>query len=127
MTVLRDGQPFFSWRVEGDDEFITIRRFAQYLRAHLELPVTEWNPTLFEPSPSGKVSGVESASHPMGGATMGIDPRSSVVDPNMRVHGLRNLFIASTAVFPDGSPHFPTLPLMALSLRLAQHLHKIAD
>jgi choline dehydrogenase-like flavoprotein len=40
------------------------------------------------------------------------------------VHGLRNLFIASAAVFPDGSPQLPTLPLMALTLRLAQHLHQ---
>ena len=55
---------------------------------------------------------------------MGTDPRLSVVDPDLRVHGLRNLFIASAAVFPDGSPQLPTLPLMALTLRLAQHLHK---
>ncbi len=55
---------------------------------------------------------------------MGTDPRTSVVDPDLCVHGLRNLFIASAAVFPDGSPQLPTLPLMALTLRLAQHLHQ---
>jgi choline dehydrogenase-like flavoprotein len=60
----------------------------------------------------------------MGGASMGTDSSTSVVDPNLRVHGLRNLFIASAAIFPDGSPQLPTLPLMTLTLRLAQHLHQ---
>jgi choline dehydrogenase-like flavoprotein len=55
---------------------------------------------------------------------MGTDSRTSVVDRDLRVHGLRNLFIASAAVFPDGSPQLPTLPLMALTLRLAHHLHR---
>ncbi len=56
---------------------------------------------------------------------MGTDSRTSVVDADLLVHGLRNLFIASAAVFPDGSPQLPTLPMMALTLRLAQHLHKL--
>jgi choline dehydrogenase-like flavoprotein len=59
----------------------------------------------------------------MGGACMGTDPAASVVNADLRVHGVRNLFVASAAVFPDGSPQLPTLPLMALALRLAQHLH----
>jgi choline dehydrogenase-like flavoprotein len=62
----------------------------------------------------------------MGGACMGIDERDSVVDADLRVHGVRNLFVASAAVFPDGSPQLPTLPLMALTLRLAEHLHALA-
>jgi len=68
---------------------------------------------------------IDDARHAMGGACMGRDPRTSVVDPELRVHGIQNLFIASAAVFPDGSPQLPTLPLMALSLRLAEHLHNI--
>jgi choline dehydrogenase-like flavoprotein len=67
---------------------------------------------------------MDDARHAMGGACMGLDPRRSVVDRELRVHGLQNLFVASAAVFPDGSPQLPTLPLMALSMRLAEHLHR---
>lgn len=60
--------------------------------------------------------------HHIGTARMGRDPRSSVVDPQCRVHSVRNLFVAGSAVFPTSSQANPTLTLVALSLRLAQHL-----
>ncbi len=69
-----------------------------------------------------QIPGLEDARHAMGGACMGTDPRASVVDPQLRVHGVSNLWLASAAVFPDGSPHLPTLTLMALTLRLAERL-----
>jgi len=53
---------------------------------------------------------------------MGRDPRSSVVDPQCRVHGVDNLHIASSAVFPTSGQANPTLTLLALALRLADHL-----
>ncbi len=66
--------------------------------------------------------GLEDARHAMGGACMGDDPRTSVVDREMRVHGVGNLSVASAAVFPDGSAQLPTLTMMALALRLAERL-----
>ncbi len=60
--------------------------------------------------------------HHIGTARMGRDPRTSVVDPQCRVHGVRNLFVAGSAVFPTASQANPTLTLVALSLRLAEHL-----
>jgi choline dehydrogenase-like flavoprotein len=60
--------------------------------------------------------------HHIGTARMGLDPRSSVVDRNCRVHGVQNLFIASSAVFPTSGQANPTLTIVALSLRLAAHL-----
>jgi choline dehydrogenase-like flavoprotein len=68
------------------------------------------------------LEGLEDARHAMGGACMGRDPRTSVVDAEMRVHGVGNLSIASAAVFPDGSAQLPTLTMMALALRLACRL-----
>jgi choline dehydrogenase-like flavoprotein len=65
---------------------------------------------------------MDDARHAMGGACMGEDPRSSVVGADLSVHGIANLSIASAAVFPDGSPQLPTLPLLALTLRLAERL-----
>jgi choline dehydrogenase-like flavoprotein len=56
---------------------------------------------------------------------MGSDPRSSAVDGNCCVHGVSNLFIASTATFPTSSQANPTLTLIALSLRLAAHVRAL--
>ncbi len=60
--------------------------------------------------------------HHLGTARMGTDPRSSVVDAQCRVHGVDNLYIAGGAVFPTASQANPTLTLLALALRLADHL-----
>ena len=60
--------------------------------------------------------------HHIGTACMGHDPQHSVVDADTRVHGLRNLYIASSAVFPSSSQANPTLLITALALRLAGHL-----
>jgi choline dehydrogenase-like flavoprotein len=50
---------------------------------------------------------------------MGADPARSVVDPELRCHQHKNLFIAGSAVFPTGGTANPTLTIAALSLRLA--------
>ncbi|HXR19666.1 MAG TPA: GMC family oxidoreductase [Steroidobacteraceae bacterium] len=63
--------------------------------------------------------------HHIGTARMGSDPRDSVVDVNCRVHGVGNLFVASSATFPTSGQANPTLTLVALSLRLAEHLRSL--
>lgn len=123
ITLSPDNQPVLDWRIDTT-ELTTLRSFTQHLRTHLNLDGLDWNPLLFTPDTTAPIPDIDDARHAMGGTSMGIDPRTTVVDSNLRVHGLRNLFIASAAVFPDGSPQLPTLPLMALSLRLAQHLHQ---
>ncbi|HTJ96391.1 MAG TPA: GMC family oxidoreductase [Rhodocyclaceae bacterium] len=60
--------------------------------------------------------------HHIGTARMGDDEKDSVVDRNCRVHATHNLFIASSAVFPTSSQANPTLTIIAMSLRLADHL-----
>jgi len=62
--------------------------------------------------------------HHIGTARMGTDPRSSVVDADCRVHSVRNLFVAGSAVFPTSSQANPTLTLIALSLRLGDFLSR---
>jgi choline dehydrogenase-like flavoprotein len=65
--------------------------------------------------------------HHIGTARMGLDPASSVVNADCRVHGISNLSIASAAVFPTCSQANPTLTVVALALRLASRLRaKIA-
>jgi choline dehydrogenase-like flavoprotein len=62
--------------------------------------------------------------HHIGTTKMGVDPESSVVDANCKVHHVDNLYIASSAVFPTSGQANPTLTIVALSLRLADHLAK---
>lgn len=60
--------------------------------------------------------------HQMGGTRMSESPKSGVVDANLKVHGLDNLFIASSSVFPNAGNANPTLTIVALAARLAEHL-----
>lgn len=60
--------------------------------------------------------------HHIGTARMGTDPRTSVVDADCRVHGIANLHLAGSAVFPTSSQANPTLTAVALALRLADRL-----
>lgn len=60
--------------------------------------------------------------HHIGTARMGGDPRSSVVDADCRLHEADNLYLAGSAVFPTSSQANPTLTIVAMALRLADHL-----
>lgn len=60
--------------------------------------------------------------HQIGTTRMGLQPETSVVDPDCRVHGMDNLFIASSSIFPSSGQANPTFLAVAFALRLAQHL-----
>ncbi len=60
--------------------------------------------------------------HLMGTTRMHADARKGVVDAQCRVHGTDNLYVAGSSVFPSGGYANPTLTLVALALRLADHL-----
>ncbi len=63
--------------------------------------------------------------HQVGTTRMGLDPRTSVVDPNLKVHGLPNIFVASTSVLPTTGQANPTFVAVALAFRLAHHLRSL--
>ena len=65
---------------------------------------------------------ITSIHHHMGGTRMNENPRQGVVDANCKVHGVSNLFIASSSVFPTGGSANPTLTIAALAIRLADHI-----
>jgi choline dehydrogenase-like flavoprotein len=83
-------------------------------RLRIELPDTE--PEILH--------GANGGGHHMGTTRMNIDPRLGVVDANCRVHGLQNLYVAGSSVFPTGGFANPTLTIVALAIRLADHLQK---
>ncbi|WP_369132393.1 GMC oxidoreductase [Modestobacter sp. I12A-02662] len=65
---------------------------------------------------------VEDAYHPIGTTRMSTDPATGVVDRDLRVHGVGNLYVCGTSVFPTSGYANPTLTIVALAIRLAEHL-----
>jgi choline dehydrogenase-like flavoprotein len=63
----------------------------------------------------------------MGTTRMHADPRQGVVDAQCQVHGVGNLYVAGSSTFPAGGYANPTLTLVALALRLADHLKTRPD
>jgi choline dehydrogenase-like flavoprotein len=60
--------------------------------------------------------------HHMGTTRMSADPRRGVVDEHCRVHGIVNLHVAGSSVFPTAGAGTPTLTILALALRLADRI-----
>lgn len=60
--------------------------------------------------------------HHMGATRMSADPRSGVVDADGQVHGVANLFVVGSSVFPTSSWANPTLTIAALALRTAERV-----
>jgi choline dehydrogenase-like flavoprotein len=60
--------------------------------------------------------------HHMGTTRMAADPGEGVVDADCRVHGMTNLYIAGSSVFPTVGNDMPTLTIVALAHRLADHI-----
>lgn len=71
------------------------------------------------------LAGASGGGHHMGTTRMSADPRWGVVDGDGRVYGLDNLFVAGSSVFPTGGFANPTLTIMALAIRLADHLKRL--
>jgi choline dehydrogenase-like flavoprotein len=68
------------------------------------------------------VSALDWGDHHLGTTRMHVDPTLGVVDANARVHGISNLYVSGSGVFPTYSASNPTMNLVALTLRLADHL-----
>jgi len=60
--------------------------------------------------------------HQMGTTRMSSDPAHGVVDPNSKIHGIDNFYVAGSSVYSTGGGNNPTMELVQLSLRLADHL-----
>lgn len=63
--------------------------------------------------------------HHMGTTRMHASPDQGVVDADGKVHGIANLFIAGSSVFPTAGFANPTLTIVALSSRLGSHLKRL--
>jgi choline dehydrogenase-like flavoprotein len=63
--------------------------------------------------------------HHCGTTRMHRDPKQGVVDADCKVHGMDNLYVAGSSVFPTGGNGNPTLTIIALALRLAEHVRRV--
>lgn len=62
--------------------------------------------------------------HQMGTTRMGRNPKESVVDADLKVHDVDNLYVASSSVFPTAGQANSTFLAAALAVRLAHHLRE---
>lgn len=111
------------WRV-GEAETATITSFVDTLAQRLEhsgvARVERPDPW---PLPLDELAArIDVGHHHMGTARMHEDSRHGVVDANCRVHGIANLYAGGASVFPAGGFSNPTLTILALCMRLADHL-----
>jgi choline dehydrogenase-like flavoprotein len=63
--------------------------------------------------------------HHLGTTRMHDDPKQGVVDRDSKVHGVGNLYVAGSSIFPTYGSSNPTMNLVALTLRLGDHLKKV--
>lgn len=81
---------------------------------------------LLEIEPNIGSSEIHTCWHHMGTTRMHNNKKQGVVDSNCQVHGIANLFVAGSSVFPTGGRVNPTLTIVALAIRLADHLKATA-
>jgi choline dehydrogenase-like flavoprotein len=62
------------------------------------------------------------STHAQGGCRMGSDPERSVVDAHAECHDVKRLFVGDGSVIPRTLSVNPSLTIMALADRLAEHL-----
>lgn len=72
--------------------------------------------------PEGIRSLVMGNRHHIGTARMSTHPKDGVVDTNLKVHSVDNLFVSGSAVFTNGGHAVPTMIIMSFAMRLAEHL-----
>jgi choline dehydrogenase-like flavoprotein len=111
------------WALTALDKH-TMRVAAQTFAAELArldlgvVTIGDWLRTDDASFPAGLVGG----HHHMGTTRMSADPTTGVVDANCKAHSLDNLYIAGSSVFPTSGYVNPTSTILALALRLAEHL-----
>ncbi|OBB70074.1 FAD-dependent oxidoreductase [Mycobacterium sp. 852014-50255_SCH5639931] len=110
----------------SDDDYQSVRRAIAAIDEHLRrhgAGRVEWLTDDVEGAVRVFLAG-HAGYHQAGTTRMSHTPDGGVVDPDLQVHGVRGLYVASTSVLPTSSQANPTLLGIALGVRLADHLKK---
>ncbi len=99
------------WKLTGSD-----------LKLHEDM--NKWCRAILEASKAEihSASPKPETNHEVGGCRMGVDPRTSVLDKFCRSHDVPNLYVVDASAFPSSSEKNPTLTIMALATRTADHI-----
>jgi hypothetical protein len=130
------GQPtvLLDWNLHEHDKRTVQRALdlcRQYLQARdpgVEFEITtdlSGGPEHWTFTP-GSPNRLQAGDHHMGATRMSESADHGIVDPNLRLHTVDNLYIASCSVFPTSGYANPTLTIVALATRLADHLNQRA-
>ncbi|HEY7481363.1 MAG TPA: GMC family oxidoreductase [Gemmatimonadales bacterium] len=112
------------WRL-GEAEIQNMRRVMQRFDQAVRQAGLGHFEGAFPDEPSAWSQAVEAGKHHMGTTRMQVAPEQGVVDENSRVHGTVNLFVTGSSVFPSGGYANPTLTIVALAVRLGDHLSRL--
>lgn len=111
----------FHWKFT-DHEFNQVKHMQETFRAL----ITEMGGQVFSPMPSKErgygIAAGGSIIHELGGARMGDDPKSSVVNGNGQAHDVKNLFVADGGTFVSQADKNPTWTILALSWRTSDYI-----
>ncbi|HLJ24428.1 MAG TPA: GMC family oxidoreductase [Candidatus Acidoferrales bacterium] len=112
------------WKL-GELERRTLSEFITQLAgefARLGLGTFDLEQAAIFEDPAAWLERAHDSAHHMGTTRMHRTPQLGVVDPQCQVHGIENLYIGSSAVFPTSARSNPTLTILALCLRIADRV-----
>jgi len=111
----------FHWKFT-DHEYLQVKHMQQTFRALItEMGGTPWGEMPSKEDGYGIAAGGVII-HELGGARMGADPKSSVVNANCQTHDVKNLFVADGGPFTSQADKNPTWTIMALSWRTSEYI-----
>jgi len=106
-------------------DFRTVTTFYRELDRALradQLGCLEYDPVELDEHLKRITTHFDSIAHQLGTTRMSSNPKLGVVDPDCRAHSVANLYLAGGSVFPTSGHANPTLTIVALTLRLVDHL-----
>jgi choline dehydrogenase-like flavoprotein len=111
------------WRLK-DTDLRSLRRAHEILAAEMRRANIGDLHAELDPEDVEWPSRLTGGYHHMGTTRMHEDPRQGVVDANCLVHGTSNVYVAGSSVFSTVGYANPTLTIVALAIRLADHLKR---
>jgi choline dehydrogenase-like flavoprotein len=111
----------FHWKWT-DHEYNQVKHMQETFRAI----IAEMGGQVFSPMPTKEqgygIANGGSIIHELGGARMGNDPKTSVVNRTCQAHDVRNLFVADGSPFVSQADKNPTWTILALSMRTSDYI-----
>ena len=103
----------------------SFKKFNQILFEGLRAAGIEVRAFSHETDECGWPVSMVAGKHHMGTTRIHQDPKQGVLDADCKVHGVSNLFIAGSSMFPTSGQANPMLTIVALAIRLADHIKHI--